>query len=196
MSTSAYIVTTAFDTQLMGQVERSADQPLIEWDWNIFPKSAGLQVINVGVELRWTPTGKSGGTAILRQIWESPIAIQVNKPFIDVGQLSLTTVTSGVVGTVFTGFSLPWILERRRQISEDKKKKDVKFCRYCGAENPKDFAFCNRCGKQSTTLTGATISTLPIPSSPGLTGDAQSSVGNTVIVQENPALDSSKKDGK
>lgn len=127
MSATAYMITTSFDAQLMGSVERSAAQPLIEWDWNIFPKSAGLQVINVGVELRWTPTGKGGGTDIFRQIWESPIAIQVNKSFIDAGQLSLATVASGVFGTIFTGVSLPWILEQRRQMIENKKKKKIKF---------------------------------------------------------------------
>ena len=196
LSTIAYLITTSFDTQLMGPVERSADQPLIEWDWNIFPKSAGLQVINVGVELRWTPTSKSGGTDIIRQIWETPIAIEVNKPFIDIGQLSLATVASGVLGTVFTGFSLPWIWEQRRQVIENKQKKKIRFCRYCGAENPEDFGFCNKCGKQRADPTIATISIPPGPSSPGLTGDKQSSVGNTTIVQETPAPGSSKEDGK
>jgi hypothetical protein len=196
MSATAYMVTTSFDIQSMGPVERSADQPLIEWDWNIFPKSVGLQVINVGVALRWTPTGKGGGTDILRQIWESPIAIVVNKSFIDVGQLSLATVASGVFGTIFTGFSLPWIWEQRRQVIENKKKKKINFCRYCGAENPEDFGFCNKCGKQRTGPTVATISTPPILSSPGLTGDKQSSVGNATIVQETPAAGSSKEDGK
>jgi ribosomal protein L40E len=194
MSTaSIYMVTTSFDVQLMGPVERSTDQPLIEWDWNIFPKSVGLQVINVGIELQWTPTSKGGGTDILRQLWESPIAIEVNKPFIDVGQLSLSTAVSGAVGTVFTGFSLPWILEQRRQIIENKKKKKSKFCRYCGAENPEDFVFCNKCGKQQIDPIVATISTPPILSSPGLTGNKQSSGGNTITVQETPAPDSPTK---
>jgi ribosomal protein L40E len=192
----AYMVTTAFDVQLVGSVERSTDQPLIEWDWNISPKSTGLQVISVGIDLQWTPTGKGGGTNILRQLWESPIAIEVDKPFINVGQLTLSTAVSGVFGTVFTGASLPWILEQWRQKQENKKKK-IKFCRYCGAENPEDFEFCNKCGKQRATLTVATISTQPIPSSPRLTGDKQSSVGNTaILVQETPTPSSSKEDGK
>jgi len=191
MSAIAYMVTTSFDTQLMGPAERSADQPLIEWDWNIFPKSVGLQVINVGVELLWAPTGKGGGTDILRQVWESPIAIEVNKPFIDVGQLSLATVASGAFGTVFTGFSLPWIWEQRRQVIENKKKK-IRFCRYCGAENPDDFGFCNKCGKQRIAPTAATILPQPTPSSPELTGDKQSSVGNATRAQETLTPGSSK----
>jgi ribosomal protein L40E len=195
-TTSAYLVTTSFDIQLMGPIERSANQPLVEWDWNVFPKAVGLQVINIGVELRWTPTGKGGGTDIVRQIWESPIAIQVNKQFVDVGQLSLATVASGVFGTVFTGFSLPWMWEQRRQMIENKQKKKIRFCRFCGAENPEDFGFCNKCGKQRTDLAGATISTPPVPSSPRLTGDKQSSVGNTATVQGTSAPTSSKEDGK
>lgn len=94
MSATAYLITTSFDAQLMGPVERSTDQPLIEWDWDISPKSVGLQVINVGIDLQWTPIGKAGGTNIVRQLWESPIAIEVDKPFLDVGQLTLSTVAS------------------------------------------------------------------------------------------------------
>jgi len=194
-SASAYVVTTSFDVQLLGPVERSTDQPLIEWDWNIFPKSTGWQVINVGIDLQWTPTGQSGGTDILRQLWESPIAIEVNKPFLDVGQLSLSTAVTGVLGAVFTGVSLPWMLEQRRQKLEDKKKKR-RFCRYCGEDNPEGFKFCNSCGKQEIMLTGISISAPPTPTSPGLTGDQQSSVGNTAVVPEAPASISSKEDGK
>jgi len=191
---SAYVVTTSFDAQLMGPVERSTDQPLIEWDWNIFPKSTGRQVINVGIDLQWTPTGKSGGMGILRQLWESPIAIEVDKPFFDAGQLSVSAAVSGVFGTVFTGFSLQWMLEQRRQKREEKKKK-IKYCQYCRAENPEDFVFCTKCGKKRITLTDTIISAPLIPS-PGLTGDQQSSVGSTAGVQETPASGSSQEGGK
>ncbi|HLZ64196.1 MAG TPA: zinc ribbon domain-containing protein [Ktedonosporobacter sp.] len=192
---SAYVVTTSFDTQLMGPVERSTDQPLLEWDWNIFPKSTGWQVLNVGIALQWAPTGKGGGTNILRQLWESPVAIEVNKPFIDVGQLSVSTAVTGVFGAVFTGVSFPWMLEQRRQKREDKKKKS-KYCRYCGAENSEDFAFCNKCGKQEMTQTGTSVSAPPTPSSPGLAGDQQSVVGNMAGVQQASASGSSKQDEK
>jgi hypothetical protein len=189
---SAYMVTTSFDVQLMGPIERSTNQPLIEWDWNIFPKSTGLQVINVGIDLQWTPTGKGGGTTILRQLWESPIAIEVDKPFIDVGQLSLSTTVSGIFGVFFTGFSLPWALEQR---SQKQQKKKIRFCQYCRAENSEDFVFCNKCGEQRIPLTNVTISGSPIPSSPEVTGNKQSSVRDTTVVQGTPEPDSSK-DGK
>ncbi len=189
------MVTTSFDAQLMGSVERSTDQPLIEWDWNIFPKSVGLQVVSVGIDLQWTPTTKGGGTTILRQLWESPIAIEVDKPFLDAGQLSLSAVISGAFGTIFTGVSLPWILGQRHQKRGQKKQKR-KFCRYCGAENPEDFSFCNNCGKQRVGPTSATISTTPGTSSSELIRGEQSSVENTTIAQKPPAVGFSKEDRK
>ena len=181
VSATAYMITTSFDIQLMGPAERSADQPFVEWDWNIFPKSAGLQIINIGIELRWTPRDKGARPEILRQIWEAPVALEVDKPFIDVGQLSLATVASGAFGTVFTGFSLPWIWEQRRQVIEKKKEKKRRFCRYCGAENPEGFAFCNACGKSRTAPPVAV--TAPSSSS----GEIKDESSSKTTVQETPA---------
>lgn len=194
---SAYMITTSIEHQMMGTAERSTDQPLIEWDWNIFPKSTGWQVINVGIDLQWTSTSKNGGTDILRQLWEAPIAIDVNKPFLDVGQLSLSSAILGAFGTVFTGFSLPWMLEQRRRQREDKEKlesskKKRKYCRYCSAENPEGFTFCNQCGKQAMTLTDTSISAASLSSSPELTGDQHASVGNAVGAPETPVPGSSQ----
>lgn len=191
---SAYMVATSFDVQLLGPVERSTDQPLIEWDWNISPKSVGLQVLTVGVTLQWTPTG-TGGTTILRQLWESPIAIEVEKPFLDVGQLSLSSAASGIFGIVFTGVSIPWILDQRQQKREQKKQK-IKFCRECGAENPEDFVYCNKCGQPRTPSLDATISAPPIQSSPSPTEEVLSSVGNAAGVQQTSGPSSSQEEGK
>ncbi len=179
---SAYMVTTSFDVQLMGPVERSTDQPLIEWDWNIFPKATGLQVVNVGIDLQWTPTDKSGGTNILRQLWESPIAIEVDKPFIDVGQLSLSTTISGIFGVVFTGFSLQWLLEQRSQ-KQEKKEKKIRFCQHCGTENSEDFVPCKKCGERRIHLTGTTISGSSIPSSLEVAENKPSPVKDTTVAQ-------------
>ena len=169
MSTaSAYLVTTSFDTQLMGLVERSVDQPLIEWDWNIFPKSVGPQVITVGINLQWTPTGKGGGATILRQLWESPITIEVDQPFLEVGQLSLSSVITAAFGAVFTGASLPWFWEQRKQ-KREQRKPEVEFCQKCGKGNPKGFLYCNICGKERNSLLSTNISSQSTPSSQKVT---------------------------
>jgi ribosomal protein L40E len=196
MSTaSAYMATTSFDIQLMGPLERSTNQPLIEWDWNIFPKSVGLQVITVGIDLQWASIGKGGGTTILRQFWETPITIEVDKPFLDVGQLSLSSAVSGIFGIVFTGVSLPWIWEQLRQ-KREQKKKHIRFCRQCGAENPKEFEFCIKCGKSQITPPDTTNSKPLLPLSSQLTENKPSSIGDTGVVQKMPARASSQEDGK
>lgn len=136
---------TAFETQLVGSADRSADQPFIQWDWDIAAKSVGWQTLYVGINLQWVSTGKGGGTPIIRQLWESPLALDVNEPFIGSGQLSLSTLVSGIFGTVFTGVSFPWLWEQRRQAQERSKKKS-KYCRSCGAENSVGALFCQQCG--------------------------------------------------
>ena len=129
-----------------------------------------------GYRIQWTPTGKGGVTNILRQLWQSPVVIEVNKPFIRCRSFSLTAAVSGALGIGFTGVSLPWLLDQRRQRVEKKKRT---YCRYCGAKNPEDFEICNTCGKPAIPLAGAAIPASPTPPSPGLPADKQSSVGTT-----------------
>lgn len=192
---SAYMITTSFDTQLMGPSERSVDQPLIEWDWNIFPKSVGSQVITLGIDLQWMPTGKSGGATILRQLWESPLTIDVDQPFLNVGQLSLGSVITGVFGTVFTGVSLPWFLERRQQKSKQNKKRR-KYCQTCKAINPEDFQYCNQCGKQRMILPSRTIPTQPESASLSIAGKTHAPDRNATEAQQASAQTSSQRDEK
>src|SRR2546428_7807564 len=131
----------------------------------------------------------------MRQFWETPIAIEVDRPFLDVGQLSISSAVSGIFGIAFTGVSIPWIWEQRRQ-KREQKKKHIRFCRHCGAENPEDFAFCTKCGKPQITLPDTTNSEPPISSSSQLTGDKPSSIHDTVAVPKMPAPGSSQEDGK
>ena len=150
VSAAASMVSTSFTVQAMGVEERATDQTLIEWDWNIFPKSVGLQVINVGIELRWIPIGQGGKATIVREIWEAPIFIQVNQPFFELGKISLSAFITGTFGVIFTGVSLPWLIGQVRQRPKSKKKEEVKSCRYCGRDNRKDALFCDHCGKPYT----------------------------------------------
>jgi hypothetical protein len=120
---SAYLITTSFDVQLLGQEEQSANQTRIEWDWNIFPKTAGSQIINIGIILHWKPTGNKGKEDIFRQIWQSSTTIEVNPPpFIQPGQITISGAVSGFFGLIFTGFSLTWMYEERKKRHQVRKK--------------------------------------------------------------------------
>ncbi len=118
---SSHLIATGFEIQLLGSEEQSASQSSVEWTWNISPKSAGIQMINVDVELRWKPTN-SGGEDIMRQIWQAPITIEVDKPFLEMGQITISSAITGFLGTIFTGFSLIWIYEERKKRQETKIK--------------------------------------------------------------------------
>lgn len=185
---SASMTATAFETQLMGSVDRSTDQPFIQWDWDIIPKSVGWQTIYVGINLQWVHIGKGGGTPIIRQLWESPLAIDVNKPFIDSGQLSLSALASGIFGTVFTGVSFPWLWEQRRQ-AQERSKKQSKYCRSCGAENSVGALFCQQCAGRWDSPADTKTSSSP-PSSPAF--DRPSS-NDAIRVEETPTTISSEE---
>ncbi len=120
---SANLSTTSFDVQLLGSLEQSANQVKIEWNWNIFPKSSGTQVVNIGITLHWKPISSNGGKDIIRQIWVTASTITVNPlPFIQPGQVTISGVASGILGTLLTGSSLTWWWDGRKKKQEEKEK--------------------------------------------------------------------------
>jgi hypothetical protein len=119
---SAHLITTSFDVQLIGPTEQSTHQGIIYWNWNIFPKSSGTQIINADIELVWKPIS-NGGEDIIRQFWQSPIIINVNPPpFFTLGQVTLSTMINGAAVVFFGGLSLPWIYEQRKKRKEETEK--------------------------------------------------------------------------
>jgi hypothetical protein len=115
----AHLVGSAFDVSPLTTESQSLDQPEIIWEWNVLPKKAGLQVVNVDIVVQWKPVS-GGGEIIQRQIWRQQLRISVTEPLIAKGQLSLLTVVSGFLGS---GLSIPWLYEiiaaKRRQRLQD-----------------------------------------------------------------------------
>ncbi len=121
-SASAHLVTTSFDVQLLGTEERSVNQDGISWNWNITPKSSGIEVINADIEFTWKPT-TLGNENIIRYFWKSPIIVTVNPlPPFSVGQFTLSSTFTGVSTVLFGGLSIPWIIEQRQKRKEEKQK--------------------------------------------------------------------------
>jgi LysM repeat protein len=115
---------TAFEVEPVVEEEQSLEQPRITWKWNIFPKSAGRQIVNVHIIVRWKP--KQGGQPVEYQIWESRLEIRVMEPLIAIGQLNLLTLLSGFLGT---GLSIPWIYKQiQEQTIEHPKRKKIPKC--------------------------------------------------------------------
>jgi hypothetical protein len=120
---SAHLVATNFDVQLLDATEQPADQYIIEWDWNIFPKSSGNQSINLDVDLHWKPEGNNGKADIFRQLWGSNFTITVNPPpFITSGQLTISSAVSAFFGLIFAGVSGPMMLGELKKGREAKRQ--------------------------------------------------------------------------
>ncbi len=123
---SAHLVATGFDVQLLDATEQSTDQFIIEWDWNIFPKSAGNQPVNLDVDLHWKPVGNNGKEDVFRQIWEANPTITVNPPpFITPGQLTISSGVSAFFGFIFVGVAGPMILGKLKKRYEGKQQERV-----------------------------------------------------------------------
>jgi len=123
---SAHLVATGFDLQLLDATEQSTNQFIIQWDWNIFPKSAGNQPVNLDVDLHWKSVGNNGKEDVFRQIWESHPTITVNPPpFFTPGQLTISSAVSAFFGLIFAGVSGPMILGKLKNRSEGKQRERV-----------------------------------------------------------------------
>lgn len=107
----ARLVGTAFDIQPVVDEAQSLQQPSITWEWSLFPKSSGRQIVYVTVVGQWQPKG--GGPTLKRQLWDSRLEIQVTEPLFALGQLNLLTLLSGFLGSAL---SVPWIFQRFQEL--------------------------------------------------------------------------------
>jgi len=112
----AHLVGAAFDVSPLTTESQSLEQSEIVWEWNVLPKKAGPQVVNVDIVVQWRPVG-GAGEIIQRQVWRRQLQITVREPLIAKGQLSLLTVVSGFLGS---GLSIPWLYEK---IAESRRKR-------------------------------------------------------------------------
>jgi hypothetical protein len=102
------------------------DGSRIDWKWNVVPTSSGRQSIIMSITIEWR---RDDGTVhSRRKIWDppQPIAIEVVQPFITMGQLSISSLLTGVLGS---GLSLPFlygILKERTQGTKEKPKRKAR----------------------------------------------------------------------
>ncbi len=116
----ANLVGTAFELQPVSSARQSLDQQTLVWEWNIVSDRPGEQSLNAVIEVTWEPDD-SGEASIVRQLWRSRYEVQVVKPWITTGQISLASALLGFVGT---GFNIPWLYERVQEMRGKRKKKD------------------------------------------------------------------------
>jgi hypothetical protein len=108
-----------FDPTLVGPDEQPLDQAT--WTWSISPEHEGHQTIYLEIDVQWAPLAR-GQT----RTWDSEYSldIAVEKPLLTVGQIDLSSVLIGMLGS---GLSIPWLAEqiaaRRRKADPEGKKK-------------------------------------------------------------------------
>lgn len=115
----ARLAGTAFDIELATAEEYQwVGQSRVTWEWNIIPKIPGEQIMNATIEVKWKR--RDTGQTIEQPIWRSRLEVVVEKPWLTVGQISLFTVISGVLGS---GLSIPWVYERVQDWRKGRGKK-------------------------------------------------------------------------
>jgi hypothetical protein len=114
----AYLAAPAFEVMLGSSPElQSLDKHRLDWTWSILSDRANPQVITVTIEVQWEARDGSG-VPIQRMLWRSspPLDIDVYQPLVTIGQLSVFTLLSGLIGS---GLSIPFWYEIKKE--KDKK---------------------------------------------------------------------------
>lgn len=99
---------TNFDATSVDE-EQSLDQSEVTWTWNISPKKAGSQKVNIVVTGEWRP--RDGGEIIKHKIWQRALTIDVQEPWLTRGQINLSSLLFPMIGS---GLSLPWLITQLR----------------------------------------------------------------------------------
>ena len=109
-SAQANLAAIAFDLRPLDEAEQALEPSVVTWEWNVIPRNAGDQVVNVSVEGHWKPKG--GGAAVQRQLWRARLSTEVAQPLVATGQISLLSIVAGFAGS---GLSVPWLYERYKE---------------------------------------------------------------------------------
>jgi LysM repeat protein len=100
------------------------DGSRIDWKWIVAPTSKGRQTVIVSITIEWRRD--DGTVQDRRKIWDppQPIAIEVVQPFITMGELSISSLLTGVIGSAL---SVPFLYgmakDRNKGIQEKPKRK-------------------------------------------------------------------------
>ncbi len=106
----AKLAAIAFDMRALEDEEQGLEPSAVTWEWNVIPRNAGEQVVNVSVEVHWKPKG--GGAVVQRQVWRTRLDTEVAQPLVATGQISLLSIVAGFAGS---GLSVPWLYERYKE---------------------------------------------------------------------------------
>jgi hypothetical protein len=118
----AHIAGAPFDISLASPESQSLDQTRVDWVWNITSDETGLQGVDVSVEIEWRPIDHSG-ESLTRQVWRSHLRIEVYRPLLSTGQVSVFSLVSGFLGS---GLSIPWLYETLKKRKSQQRKKGSK----------------------------------------------------------------------
>jgi hypothetical protein len=121
----ASLAGAAFEVVPLTPADQPLDSPVMQWQWNIFPKGAGMQALGAKIDVEWRP--KDVSLAPVRyELWQTRFAVKVKQPVIEVGRLSLLSMASAALGSVLT---IPWLVgliqeraEKRRAAEAAKPK--------------------------------------------------------------------------
>lgn len=98
---AARIAATNFVTATGTLAEQRLDQPQVVWVWNITPKSADQQHVNVTVDLVWRKKGDAS-RRLQYQLASDSLDINVTTPLFSLGQLNVIEIAGKWVGATFT----------------------------------------------------------------------------------------------
>jgi hypothetical protein len=120
----ARIAATAFECTLSSPEFQSLEQPRLDWIWNCSSDSVGSHYVNLSLYVRWESVDKTDNAIEERQIWRNQIPITVFEPWVSKGQISIGSLFSGFLGTVF---SASWLYDRYKDTKEKPKEDKPKI---------------------------------------------------------------------
>ncbi|MBN1452335.1 MAG: serine/threonine protein kinase [Anaerolineales bacterium] len=111
VSAVARLDAVAFSCSPSTHAYQSLGQSRIDWVWNCVANNPGDQCVNASVYIRWEPIN-GDGDIIERQIWRSRFDIPIEDPLLTTDHVTLFTLVSGLLGSVFT---TPWVYQRLKK---------------------------------------------------------------------------------
>jgi hypothetical protein len=118
-SLSAQLSSTAFDISSLDPPAQDPDQHQADFRWNILPKKAGSQSLEVAIAGQWISTdGTPPKTVYIIYSGFSLSVDDVPAPFITTSQIDLSAFVVTLIGSVL---NLPWILEYIQKRRKERK---------------------------------------------------------------------------